>query len=206
MISEDDSPHPPQTVIFVPGFHSSGLIPPSKSQESLSLIKDWSEIQNWYATHDGEGRELPRHPRVEDYDKDYVQYLDEELEIRDSNEEDSNLSSIQEEESVNAPRGPGYAPRAPTYDSDTIEWYRFFDEVSLSAREVQCPPIPESSYGPSMQSTANTKSAKATAKGKGKTWKSVYSSKWLWSIYLMVVILCCYHLLALSIMNNNKFF
>nr|GMD45484.1 pentatricopeptide repeat-containing protein At3g62890-like [Ipomoea batatas] len=70
-----------------------------------------------------------------------------------------------------------YAPRAPTYDSDTIEWYRFFDEVSLSAREVQCPPIPESSYGPSMQSTANTKSAKATAKGKGKTWKSKKKTK-----------------------------
>nr|GMD46992.1 hypothetical protein Iba_chr10eCG8620 [Ipomoea batatas] len=147
-----------------------GLIPPSKSQESLSLTKDWSEIQNWYATHDGEGRELPRHPRVEEYDKDYVQYLDEELEIRDSDEEDSNLSSIQEEEFVNAPRGPGYAPRAPTYDSDTIEWYRFFDEVSLSAREVQCPPIPENATAKGTStSNALEPSKEGDAKKKRKT-------------------------------------
>nr|GLL42102.1 hypothetical protein Itr_chr12CG17450 [Ipomoea trifida] len=128
-------------------------------------LERWSIIQNWYDDHDGRGREIPRQPRVEDCDEDYQQFLNERPK-EEKDDEDEHLSSIQENEPVL--NQPGYAPRAPTYDNDTREWYRFFHDISMSAREVQCPSTSRSNMGPSLQSTANSKSAKAKGKGNAR--------------------------------------
>nr|GMD34330.1 hypothetical protein Iba_chr09cCG11040 [Ipomoea batatas] len=169
----EDSQSPPQPVISLPGFYSTSLAPSDQSQAPPSPNPsisqgNWSDIQRWYNENHAGVRGLSPPPVNPDLDDDYVQYLNE-LPNNENDYEEEHLSSIQENEPVLGQ--PGYAPRAPAYDSNTREWYHFFDDVSLSAREVQCPSTPKSSLGPSLQFTSNSKSAKAKAKGKGKTRK-----------------------------------
>nr|GMC97864.1 hypothetical protein Iba_chr05dCG11090 [Ipomoea batatas] len=119
----------------MPGFYSTGLAPPDQSQvpPSPNLCVNqgnWSDIQRWFDENHAEERGLtppPRElhlsqrdvdiahqPRVEDYDKDYLRYLQE---LPEEEDEEHHISSIQE----NEPEEPRYTPRAPNQYSDTRE-------------------------------------------------------------------------------------
>nr|GMC99850.1 hypothetical protein Iba_chr05eCG9640 [Ipomoea batatas] len=160
-LSSEEEEAPPQPVLSLPGFYSTGLAPPDQSQvpPSPNLCVNqgnWSDIQRWFDENHAEERGLtppPREhhlsqrnvdiahqPRVEDYDKDYLRYLQE---LPEEEDEEHHISSIQE----NEPEEPRYTPRAPNQYSDTREWYCFHEELALSARPVQSPPTLESSQG-----------------------------------------------------------
>nr|GMD07812.1 hypothetical protein Iba_chr06cCG10740 [Ipomoea batatas] len=93
--------------------------PPVNPSPNLSVSDgNWSDIQRWYQenhTHE-QGLSPPprnRQPRVEDYDEDYLRYL-QDIPEEEEDEEDFIHSSVQENET-------GYTPRPPKYDSDTME-------------------------------------------------------------------------------------
>nr|GLL27162.1 uncharacterized protein LOC109176758 [Ipomoea trifida] len=107
----------------------------------------------------------PRAPNMANFDEDYFQYL---MNYPVREEDELDLSSINENEPLYQLEGPGYCPRALSSratDSDTREWYRFHEDLALSAQEVYPPGTPES-VGPSLQSTDNTKKIKTKGKGK----------------------------------------
>nr|GMD86536.1 uncharacterized protein LOC109155364 [Ipomoea batatas] len=120
----EDSQSPPQPVISLPGFYSTSLAPSDQSQAPPSPNPsisqgNWSDIQRWYNENHAGVRGLSPPPVNPDLDDDYVQYLNE-LPNNENDYEEEHLSSIQENELVLGQ--PGYAPRAPAYDSNTREW------------------------------------------------------------------------------------
>nr|GMD25310.1 hypothetical protein Iba_chr08cCG8910 [Ipomoea batatas] len=149
---------PPQPVFSVPSFYSTGLIPPDESHAPTQVVsEEWLD-------QDIVPKNYPNLSSERSW-SDVQHWYQEHDEIREEvDSEDLTDSSVQENE-------PRYTPRPPTYDQDTREWYRFHEDIALSARPVQSPPTLESSQGQSMLSTANSKNAKAMAKGKGKAMK-----------------------------------